>query len=185
MYCQNCGYSLEGGAKFCPMCGHSAPTSRRSANAESSPVITSPAVDESLSRERPDELAPMSFKHVLLSIHGRIGRIKFLTGWVLLLVIFILTLLLTALVSPNAPADTVWTSFAIVFLWPNIVLWAKRLQDCNTSALTLLLLFIPIVGLAVVLFAFFAPGTKGPNKYGQAANVLPSVVSTKNAGEWQ
>jgi len=184
MYCQNCGHSLEGGAKFCPMCGHSAPTLRRPVNLKSSPVITSPAVAESLSRERPDELAPMSFKHVLFSIHGRIGRIKFLTGWVLLLVIYILTLLLTTFVTPNAPADTVFTSLAIVFLGPNIALWAKRLQDCNHSALTLLLLFIPIVGLAVVFFAFFAPGTKGPNKYGQAANVLPPVVPTKNAGEW-
>lgn len=185
MYCQNCGHSLEDGAKFCPMCAHPASTLHRPASPEPSPVIASPAVAEKApSPERPDELATMSFMHVLFSIHGRIGRIRFLTGWAWVWVIYILAYLLMSLVTPTAPADTVWNLLTIVFLWPNIALWAKRLHDCNHSAPTLLLLFIPLVDLAVIFIAFFAHGTKGPNKYGQAANVLPPVVPTEKLSEW-
>ena len=185
MYCQNCGHSLGADARFCPTCGRPAPNSNQPASLKPSATVPSlPVAETAQPQEISDELAPMSFAHVLFSVDGRIGRIKFIAGWVALLALYVFALLLSALVAPNARADTVLTLLTFVFLWPNFALWVKRVHDCNYAALVLLLLFIPLLGLAVVILAFFVRGTKGPNNYGQAANVSP-LAAIENTGEWQ
>jgi uncharacterized membrane protein YhaH (DUF805 family) len=65
------------------------------------------------------------------------------------------------------------------FFWVLLALSAKRYHDLGRSAAWLLLLAIPLVGVAWVAFELgFRRGTRGENRYGPDPLVLPLDYQT-------
>jgi uncharacterized membrane protein YhaH (DUF805 family) len=65
------------------------------------------------------------------------------------------------------------------FFWATLALSAKRYHDLGRSAAWLLLLAIPLVGVAWVAFELgFRRGTRGENRYGPDPLVLPLDYQT-------
>jgi len=56
--------------------------------------------------------------------------------------------------------------FLIAWLWISLAAWARRWHDLGLFGGLSLVLFIPIVDVAVFIILLLAPGTAGPNRYG-------------------
>jgi uncharacterized membrane protein YhaH (DUF805 family) len=56
--------------------------------------------------------------------------------------------------------------FALISIYCGVILGIKRLHDLDKSGWFLLILFIPIIGLLMVIYLLFFPGTPGPNRFG-------------------
>jgi uncharacterized membrane protein YhaH (DUF805 family) len=57
--------------------------------------------------------------------------------------------------------------YLILMFWPSVAVQAKRWHDRNRSALWVLIIFIPIVGVIWTLAeSCFLRGTPGPNEFG-------------------
>ena len=167
MYCSSCGLALSSDANFCASCGQKVPpASAPVLGDEFQPVISSAPSASS------EALRPMSFWEVILSPNGRIGRIQHLICWLMFLVLEVLLIYALVVFAPSTSADSALKILLIIFLWPSVAILVKRLHDRGRSAVFGLILFIPIVGLWVVIEAFFLPGTKGPNEYGPAAGMV-------------
>lgn len=54
----------------------------------------------------------------------------------------------------------------IVTLLPNISISVRRLHDIGRSGWWLLLIFVPLIGMIVLLIWFATRGNAGPNRYG-------------------
>jgi len=117
----------------------------------------------------------MTFLQTLFAVDGRIGRITFLKYYLLVLFVGIVEFFVTGLLNPHASVNNVLTGTIVLTIGPHIALLVKRLHDCNHSLLFALLLLIPILGWIVMIAAFFAKGTNGPNKYGPAPGKILSV----------
>ncbi|PKM09014.1 MAG: hypothetical protein CVV14_01530 [Gammaproteobacteria bacterium HGW-Gammaproteobacteria-4] len=164
MHCSNCGINLVGGANFCPSCGHPAPTTSRRPDATLAPQIAKLEAAPETGEER----TRLTFFQTILSPDGRIGRITFFKYWLLLLALPILTVYLVAFLIPDATADRVFKSVQLLFIWPNIAILVKRLHDRGHSFLFGLLLLIPLIGVWVIIEAFFLKGIDESNEYGPA-----------------
>ncbi len=55
---------------------------------------------------------------------------------------------------------------SLALLLPGLAVAARRLHDTDKSAWLLLLILIPILGWAVLLYFYVIIGTNGPNQYG-------------------
>jgi uncharacterized membrane protein YhaH (DUF805 family) len=64
--------------------------------------------------------------------------------------------------------------FNLAILLPSIAVGVRRLHDLDKSGWWLLLIFIPLVGLIVLIVWFCRPGTPGPNRYGGPATMAPT-----------
>jgi uncharacterized membrane protein YhaH (DUF805 family) len=102
--------------------------------------------------------------HVYFSAQGRIGRGTWWTAWVILLAVELATNhILSGAMGDDAPfidgtwpnlqrilADTSGWIIAVIFLWPNIAMNAKRFHDLNMSGWWWLLFVVPfLIGTAV------------------------------------
>lgn len=56
--------------------------------------------------------------------------------------------------------------FSLAVLLPSIAVGVRRLHDLDKSGWWLLLVFIPILGVLVLLFFFVQRGTQGTNRFG-------------------
>jgi len=57
--------------------------------------------------------------------------------------------------------------FSLITLIPSIAVSVRRLHDTNRSGWWYLLIFIPLIGLIVLLIWFCTRGTAGPNRFGE------------------
>lgn len=185
MYCQNCGSEMDVAARFCPNCGQ---RSRSSAPPPVQPIIATvappPSAAEPPSPDSAEQFVSVGLKDMLFSTAGRLGRAKFLACYFSLLVLYVALVLLVAFSFPHADIDAPRAA-AIAFIWPSIAIWVKRLHDMDYSGVYLLIVLIPVVGIAIVIAGFFWSGTKGPNKYGPAPNMCPAVVPQPSVNDWQ
>lgn len=110
----------------------------------------------------------------MFSLDGRIGRLRYLAwGFLLNIIAYIPMMLLMAVIVPNV-AEESQSSMALVTTIPLLVLMIgisyvlsrRRLHDLNRSSWLFVLLFIPLVNIAVSLYLLFWPGTPGSNQYG-------------------
>jgi uncharacterized membrane protein YhaH (DUF805 family) len=76
--------------------------------------------------------------------------------------IFLLGLLLSIFVEPRFEAF-VYVLAGLLNIW----LAMNRTHDIGKTSAWVLLFCVPFVNLIVGLVLFFAPGTNGPNKYGE------------------
>lgn len=56
--------------------------------------------------------------------------------------------------------------YFLAFGLPTLALQVRRVHDHNTSGWTLLVMFLPYVGVGWLLWMMLATGTPGPNRYG-------------------
>ncbi len=108
----------------------------------------------------------MTTQEVLFSFNGRIGCLTFFKYWLLLLVAWIVGIIVAIFAFPDANANVVFSTLALLVLWPYLAIYFKRLQDRNRSIEFGLLILIPIVGLWALVEVFALKGTDGPNSYG-------------------
>lgn len=59
---------------------------------------------------------------------------------------------------------------ALVVLWMNLCVGAKRWHDLGKSGQYNWLLLIPFLNFFVAMYMLFAPGMAGPNEYGEPHN---------------
>lgn len=56
---------------------------------------------------------------------------------------------------------------SLALFLPNLAVNIRRLHDRDRSGWWILIVFIPIIGMLVLLFWFVLPGTPGPNTHGE------------------
>lgn len=124
-----------------------------------------------------------------LSPQGRFNRLSYL-GWTFLFSIVVtaiivafsllsgggIALFLSAEHNSNVLESAGFASFGIFYiglaiigiisLYFTFVFAIRRLHDLNVTGWISLLLLIPVLNVILYLFLIFAPGTKGPNRFG-------------------
>lgn len=113
-----------------------------------------------------------TYQPQIFSFSGRIGRLRYLAyglAWnaVIVAAIFVLGLLGALVAGEGAVAVVTLVGYAGTLV-PMFVLAVRRLNDMDASGWLSLLLIVPFVNFIMALVLIFAPGTKGPNKYGAA-----------------
>ena len=71
------------------------------------------------------------------------------------------------ILSTIAVLDLIYTFAAT---WVLLATYVKRLHDLDKSGWIVLIILIPFVGLLLILYLGFAPGSSGANKYGEKAH---------------
>lgn len=56
--------------------------------------------------------------------------------------------------------------FSLAVLIPNIAISVRRLHDLDKSGWWLLLIFIPLIGIIILIIWFVGRGTEGANRFG-------------------
>ncbi len=112
---------------------------------------------------------------------GRIGRLGLLLGVAYLAGSLIISALLAGSIValsryfPSAGVAAailgmvlflVRGTWAVITLLSIFSLGIRRLHDVNKPGILFLLTLLPLVGVVFLLYLFLAPGTKGPNAYG-------------------
>lgn len=109
---------------------------------------------------------------------GRAARSEY-WWWVLFVVglNFITTIIDATLIAPGLGLDPVGDSDAAVaplsmvvgllLFLPGLAVSVRRLHDLDKSGWWLLVMFVPLVGVLLLIFWFASRGTKGPNRFGR------------------
>lgn len=105
------------------------------------------------------------------SFHGRIRRFEYfissLIFWIITIPAIILCAGLEAIVGKTYFITIIFcVVIYIANVWLNLAQTTKRFHDLDKTGWLYLLLFIPLVNVAVALYLLFADGTVGPNRYG-------------------
>ena len=132
------------------------------ANGDTSSAPIAPTSNDAHKEERVNITA----SEMLFSFDGRVGRITFLKYWLLLWMGGLATLFVLVGLVPGLSADTGKTIVGVLILWPTFAVWIKRLHDRNRPGIFFLLIFIPVIGIWVLVETFFLRGTKGVNRFG-------------------
>jgi len=112
----------------------------------------------------------------ILSFNGRIGRLRYLAygiGANLLMMLVMIPLIgASAFMGGEAATSTIGMIGMVVFYAATIVVSVmfgkRRLNDLNRSGWWSVLLFVPIINLAPIIYLLFFPGAEGGNNYGPA-----------------
>ncbi|MGA9423370.1 MAG: DUF805 domain-containing protein [Rhodanobacteraceae bacterium] len=124
----------------------------------------------------------MSWKSLLFSFEGRVGRGPY---WALVVVSLVLFgglsawSVMSALNASDPGTASGGASFVIMlvslaFLWPALAIQAKRWHDVDKSAWWILIALVPVVGgLIALVFNGFIAGTPGANRFGTAPKAAP------------
>src|SRR5436190_20445817 len=132
----------------------------------------------------------MDFKHLFLSFDGRVRRLHFWIGVIILWVIesvvngiFAGGLFAAAasgdraaLMAAVGTAAPILCVVALVMLWPTLAIWVKRCHDRNKSGWWLVLMWLASLTIIGVLWPLielgFMDGTPGPNRFGPSPKGL-------------
>lgn len=123
-----------------------------------------------LNSEMPEiDMTKKSQKEILFSFKGRMCRIEF---WgrafpFLFPYSLIVIMIMNAEINSSGRIGLISIILTVIFLWPLLAVWVKRLHDRNHSAWYLLILLIPITVLWIIFEVGFLKGTEGINRYGQ------------------
>ncbi len=121
-----------------------------------------------------DEAVQPTYEPEIFALSGRLGRIRFLAYTIIAYIVTVvaagvLLAVLAAVIGANNPVAFGTLAFLLYFLpllISGFVLAKRRLNDMDQSGWLGLLLLIPLVHFFFWLFLLFAPGTRGPNRYG-------------------
>jgi uncharacterized membrane protein YhaH (DUF805 family) len=108
----------------------------------------------------------MDMKWFLFSFEGRINRKPFWLYALAMMVAFTVLGAFTVDLQSGEPS-TAMVIFALVTLWTNLAVQAKRWHDTDRSAWWILIGLVPLIGgiWALVVTGFFR-GTPGDNRFG-------------------
>ncbi len=124
--------------------------------------------------------ADATYDPKLFSVHGRIGRVRYI---VYLVVSFMLVMLAT--IGLMIPFGMAFNSGAFSFLpvlcslaffAVTFVLAIRRLNDISMSGWLSILMLVPVVNFIISLWLLFAPGAAGSNQSGPAPGKNSSGV---------
>ncbi len=136
--------------------------------------------------------APGEYSEIrIFSAQGRLGRARFFVSNV---VLGFLMMILQAVLQGGAmmtvgaggdPAAVMGGSMLIIFPLAIVslvlsVMWGvQRLHDLDKSGWLYLLMLVPLVNVIFYLYLLFAPGTDGPNRYGNPPppNSTPVLIT--------
>ncbi len=111
----------------------------------------------------------MNWKHLLISLEGRIGKKSYWIGMLVLIAAQTLGMAATGGLdwTPGEPLlTTSGTIVSVILLWPMLAVGAKRWHDHDRSGWFNLLYFIPIVNLVALIWNGITDGTPGNNRFG-------------------
>jgi len=103
---------------------------------------------------------------LMFRFEGRIGRARFWTGYVYVIVILIVV---TAygLANRSAQGYAVFAVGYVVTFWSSLALYVKRFHDRDKSGWWAVIGLVPVIGpIWMTIEHGFLPGTRGPNQYG-------------------
>jgi uncharacterized membrane protein YhaH (DUF805 family) len=132
----------------------------------------------------------MDFMHIFLSFNGRLRRLHFWVGLIILWVVeaIIFGVLIGPAVAAAAgggggmsPLGIVGYLLILALVWPALAIQVKRWHDRDKSGWWVLIALIPIIGFFWVLIECgILDGTPGPNKYGPSPKGVtgPAPVAT-------
>ncbi|MFC5991774.1 DUF805 domain-containing protein [Limoniibacter endophyticus] len=111
---------------------------------------------------------------VFFGATGRISRMVFLLGNLLLAVIQAFFVYQMAISPEGSAAQSNWAAVASIlyffFLWPMVMLGIKRLHDIDRPGIFSISLVVPILSIAAFIYLCVQPGTAGANQYGYETN---------------
>jgi uncharacterized membrane protein YhaH (DUF805 family) len=132
----------------------------------------------------------MDFMNMFLSFNGRLRRMHFWVGLIILWVIEVI--IMAVLIGPAmaaaasggggpGPLALVGYLLVLVLVWPALALQVKRWHDRDKSGWWVLISFVPLIGaLWILIECGFLDGTPGPNRFGPSPKGVtgPSPVAT-------
>jgi uncharacterized membrane protein YhaH (DUF805 family) len=130
----------------------------------------------------------MDFMHMFLSFSGRLRRMHFWIGLIILWVVEFI--IMVALIGPAmaaaasggggpGPLAMVGYLLLLALLWPALALQVKRWHDRDKSWVWIFINFIPLVGAVWTLVECgFLDGTPGPNRFGPSPKGITAPATT-------
>lgn len=170
--CNHCGqnieadWSLSGTNANCPTCGGAI-------QVPENPFLTKPS---SYNVNNEYDLGKFCIR--LLSFKGRIGRIQYLYGFLLNLILIGATIWILKDSLANEGDDIFFPMLILSIvcffnMWITLSLQVRRLHDMGWSGLWLLTYGVPALGSLIAFIIFISclatEGNKKPNKYGESA----------------
>lgn len=127
---------------------------------------------------RPQPPSRPALPWVLFGLSGRIGRSVYWLAYGALMAANA-AVVLQVLGGPEQAsgfdlAAGIAPGVGLVTLWSNIAVSVKRLHDVGMSGFLALALLVPFVNLAFSIWIGVVPGTAGPNRFGDRADVPPT-----------
>lgn len=103
---------------------------------------------------------------------GRLGRLHFLFWNLGLSAAMYVLVILTTPDDVDGLADAVGNRFLgwLPILWLSCAAATRRAHDRNHSGWFVVLLFVPVVNIAAMLYLLLAPSFEMPNRYGEPAS---------------
>lgn len=140
------------------------------------------------SPQRPGSNPSINFRllWVFTSVNGRIGRQVYWLAWIFVncLAAIVLAQYIQVVADPESgrmmiepPPNRIYALIMAVSMPFIIVISVKRLHDLNASGLFAITLLFPLVGLVATILLGIMPGNPGPNRFGEAADVLPEPAA--------
>jgi uncharacterized membrane protein YhaH (DUF805 family) len=132
----------------------------------------------------------MDFMHIFLSFNGRLRRLHFWVGliilWVVEAVIFGVLIgraVMAGAASGAGPGPLAFVGYLLILalVWPALAIQVKRWHDRDKSGWWVLIAFVPIIGFFWMLIECgILDGTPGPNKFGPSPKGVtgPAPVAT-------
>lgn len=114
----------------------------------------------------------------ILSVSGRLGRLRYIAYSIALLLITwlggsllmgVIAAIMTA-VSKDAAMTTMWVMMAVMYgalFIGSFMLAIQRVHDFDTSGWLTLLFLVPLVNVIFGFILWFVPGTDGENRFGR------------------
>lgn len=113
------------------------------------------------------ELFNRYFVNVLKNRYAQFtGRARRSEFWYFALFSSIVTIVLTILGSMLFKTTLLANLYNLAVFVPSLALAARRLHDIDKSGWFLLLLFVPLIGWAILLYFYVLDSQPGSNKYG-------------------
>ena len=121
----------------------------------------------------PTSSEKLSFKQILFSFSGRIGRATYWGVYIVMLIISLFLILVILGIRGDGEGIAaigliIYFLYIVISIWIELAVQVKRWHDRNKSGWMVLINFIPLVG---AIWAFvelgFLRGTTGPNQYGE------------------
>ena len=119
----------------------------------------------------------------LLTVNGRIGRLRYFTYCcVLTMAVLCVATASVAAFSPMVAMTVILTSY-LAFIPATFVLMIRRLNDLDRSGWCSLAAIVPFDNVALGLYATFARGSAGANRFGPAPvpNSRATVIAAVGA----
>ena len=105
----------------------------------------------------------------IFSFSGRIGRLRLLAYSMISSFTFVVIggLLAAVLVPVNPAAGwLIYIAATLLSMVYGVALYVRRLNDLGQSGLWVLLMFVPLLNFALIIYALFFRGDAGANAYG-------------------